>query len=158
MEHIIIINRISLFFIVCLFTSCSTSNDSIKESRIYGNWVYVKHYGWRATKYTSDQLDILKKAELRITKNSIKYEGVGFINECDDIQWQISVYDTSITESQQMELYYTKEELSQVYLFNPVSSSTGQWEGCFSDCAIFYLKQDTLINICGGFPIYLIRK
>lgn len=146
-----------VFFTLVLILGCHTGGNKPKPQDIYGTWKYVKHNRWHATKYTSEQLDMLKSAVLKIGPDKAEFAGLKFIEPCAHPQWAIARYDTSYAECAQLEPVYTMAELAKMFRFTPIDSK-GEWNGCFPDCSVFYLKQDTLINIWGGFPVYFVRK
>ena len=46
---------------------------------------------------------------------------------------------------------YSKKELSEIIGCELVDKK-GEW-ACYNECALLFLKKDTLINICGGYTL-----
>lgn len=45
--------------------------------------------------------------------------------------------------------------LSKILVFTPVDEK-GELT-CYNDCAAIFLKEDTLINVCGGYTFYFVK-
>jgi len=157
MAHITTLSKVIILNMLLFIGGCNLNTIGLqKDKSIEGQWRYAKYLEYHPTKYGIEELNNLKKSRLIITKNRLYYKNIHFVDSCNDINWKCEPYDTSYSESIQLEHFYSKVELSKIYSFTPVDK-TGEWQGCFADCAVFYLKQDTLINICGGYPIFLVR-
>ena len=67
----------------------------------------------------------------------------------------MSKYDTVNITGNILDITYRKKELSKIYVLKPVDDKGGST--CFNNCAEFYLKQDTLISMCGGYTLFLLK-
>jgi hypothetical protein len=138
------------------FISCSSQNQVITNADyIYGVWKCVKHDYRGFNSIELEQAEKIKISKLHIEKNNAYYENIGFISECKFSKFKVSTYDTLEHTGLILEFRYKKKELSKMLEYEPVDEN-GKFS-CFNNCAIFYLKQDTLINICGGYTYFLIK-
>ncbi|MEO6670259.1 MAG: hypothetical protein ABIN36_12330 [Ferruginibacter sp.] len=118
---------------------------------ITGQWKCVKHDFRGKQKFSLQQAGKIKSSVLTIKKNTFSYNKLSFIQTCTFNSWEVAPYDTS--EYTNLELIFTKPELEQVKVYSPLDKK-GDF-ACYNDCSLFYLKQDTLINVCGGYTFYL---
>jgi len=159
MEYMSIANRVVLFILAVLFSfnSCRAQRQQeLAKEYIYGKWQCVKIDKRGYQKYTWEQAQQLQSSILTIEKNKFYYNNIGFVEPCDFFEWKISKYDTTSLSGTILDIAYKKKDLSKIYVLEPTD---GKGESaCFNNCALFYLKQDTLINICGGYALFLIKS
>ena len=142
-----------VFVIVSIFAfyKCSSQSESI-----YGKWKCVATDFRGYQKFTLKQADVVKKSILNIEKNKMYYSEVDFIDLCtfDSIIYKrgLEKEDWSGTS---FFYRYSKKDLSEMIACIPVNAK-GEWS-CYNECAQLYLKQDTMINICGGYTFFLKR-
>jgi len=92
---------------------------------------------------------------LNIDQNRIYYNNLDFIEVCEYSNFFVSKYDTSLSSRLIIERRYSKLELSKILEFTTVDKDCKR--SCYNDCAQFYLKQDTLMYICGGYTFFLLK-
>jgi hypothetical protein len=157
MEHIRILKRIIFVIILFTFINCYSQNELKNPNDIiYGRWKCVKHDYGGYNSFTFEQAEAIRTSILNIEKNKIYYTNINFVGKCDYSKFKVTPYDTTLYLGLIIEFRYTKRELSKIMVYDPVDKN-GDF-ACFNDCAIFYLKQDTLINICGGYTFFLIKE
>lgn len=145
------IDKILICFLFSVFSALIGFGQSKNDILITGQWKCFKHDFRGKQKFSLKQAEKIKATVLTIKKNNFKYGDLSFIKSCSFNSWKIAAYDTS--EYTNLELTFTKPELTQLKICSPVDSK-GNF-ACYNDCALFYLKQDTLINVCGGYTFYL---
>ena len=151
--------KLTLMFSFILSLILIVSCYQIKPERvryIIGTWKSVKfeYYGYH--KFNSKQAEQIKASKLYIGEHRFMYDSLNFIGPCDYDRFKVTKYDTTKYLGIYLEYIYTKKELSKLLHFEPVDKN-GEFS-CFTDCAILFLKQDTLISICGGYTNYLIKE
>jgi|GEM_PF-2890477 len=156
MEYIGIIKRL-IFGVILAFCIKSYSQDKInnKESLILGKWICVKHDYSGYNKFSLEQAEKIRVATLNIEKDKYYYSNIEFIESCIYSKFNISSYDTTRYYGYYIEFLYSKKELSKILVYTPVDNEDKP--SCFNECATFLLKQDTLINICGGYTFYFLK-
>lgn len=150
MESMSII-RMVFCVLVLLFCGAMVYGQQRADTSIYGRWKCVKHDYRGYQKFSLKQAEKIKVSVLTLGRNTFYYGNVKFVASCRFSSWKRSKYDISIYSP--LELVYSEEQLKDVILLEPIDG--GGKFSCFNDCSIFYLKQDTLINICGGYTYYL---
>ena len=146
----------NLLILSCiLLVCCNLSTTSKLENQFYGKWECKKVLGWRATKYTSLQLEKIKVSKLIIEKDKFFFGGIEFIDTCNGIEWRVKKVDSLTTIPQQLEVLYDSNEISELYTLEPFNKE-GNYN-CYNNCAELFLKRDTLINICGGYTLFFIK-
>lgn len=125
------------------------------DGSLYGDWKCIKIGDKGLQKFSREEINNLKKTVLKISKNNIFYEKNEFIDECYFSFLKVEDYDTSNIISDVLETIYTPSELSKFKVITLVDS-LGE-PSCYNDCSQFFKKDDTLINLCGGYQIYLIK-
>jgi hypothetical protein len=143
----------SLLLLLLSF-AVSGQAPSAGQPPVYGNWKCVRKDYRGYQKFSLQQAEKIRKATLRIEKTTFSFRDIKFIEPCVFAGWKRSKYDTS--EYTSLALVYTKIELTGIQTLEPVDAKGHP--ACFNECAIFYLKQDTLINICGGYTYYRVRS
>jgi hypothetical protein len=141
-------------FILVTHNACS-QNKSVRSSYIFGTWKCVKHDYSGYQKFDIQTAERIRLSKLHIERNKFYYENSG-VESCDFYKFNISKYDTNEYGGSSIEFKYTKKELSSLLYFKPVDKDGNPT--CFNECAILYLKQDTLISFCGGYTYYLIKE
>ena len=143
-----------VFYILLVPLLLSASHNPIADNNsIIGKWKCVKHEYKGRQKFSLQQAESIRRSILEIRKNTFSYSNVKFVNRCFFSGWKMTAYDT--LEYNNLELRYTKAELQKFTVAVPVDAK-GEF-ACFNECALFYLAQDTLINICGGYTFYRVR-
>lgn len=145
-----------VLIVVLLLDSCkiNAQDESKPTDYIYGEWKYVKHFSWRATKFRSDEIDSIKSSTLYVEKNRIYYENINFIEPCFYSKIEFKKFfnkngEPRYPEDLRLLVKYTKDQLSVI---NRIELD------CEYNCLGFlYLKQDTLINYCGGLTFFMIK-
>jgi hypothetical protein len=156
MEYISIIKKAGIGIFLFLSITCTTQHKITSPDRfILGKWKSVKWDYSGFNKFTIEQADIIKNCILVVDKEKIYYSSISFIDTCEYYRFLISKYDTTAYLGLSIEYKYTKRELSKLLVLNPLDKEGNP--SCYNDCAIFLLKQDTLINICGGYTYYLLK-
>lgn len=162
MEHIQIISKRSFFFLALSFyLNCcaqkSNQKSDISSDSIYGQWTYVKHGWWQASKFGKEEVENIKLSILNVEKNRVYFANLKFIDTCKYSQIEYRNFfeegkeKSSYSEDYQyMMLKYPKAELSKIQRVKL---------NCEYNClGELYLKQDTLIlNFCGGVTFYMIK-
>ena len=143
----------SVCFLI-IHNDCYTK-ESVRPSIIFGTWKCVKHDYSGYQKFDIQIAERIRLSKLHIERNKFYYENSG-IESCDFYKFNISKYDTTEYLGLSIEFMYTKKELSSLLYFEPVDKEGNP--SCFNDCAILYLKQDTLISFCGGYTYYLTKE
>ncbi len=123
-----------------------------KDSHIslYGVWKCVVLNDKWYQKFSLKEAKTLQKSLLHIESHKMYYEGVDFVELCSYHNISEKNYDTS--EYDDLALIYPKAELAKVTVVDLVDKN-GE-AACYNDCSILYLKQDTLINVCGGYTLF----
>jgi hypothetical protein len=157
MEYITITSK-RLFFCIVLFFSlnCASQEEPSTEISLTGVWKCVKHDYVGYQKFTLEQAEKIRASKLYIENNRLYYKDISFVEPCNFYKLRISNYDTTNYYGNSLEFRYTKKELSKTKLVEPINEN-GELS-CFNNCSFFVLKQDTLINICGGYTYYLIKE
>jgi len=151
-------NKKLLFYIfILLWSSCvAQRRGKISSNDIYGQWKCVKLDKRGFQKYTLEQAKMLEASTLTIDSGKFFYgDEIDFVKPCSFYRWKKSTYDTVNLSGNILDITYKKVELSKISKLEPVDEK-GEF-GCFNNCAIFYFKQDTLINICGGYTLFLLK-
>lgn len=145
-----------VFLALLYFNGCTAQVEKVPDiNYIFGKWKCVKQDYRGYQKFSLEQAEQIRHSILIFEKNNFFYEGVKFIEPCSFTNIKISKYDTSAYLGYSVEYVYLKKELAKVLVIEPVDE---KGEGaCFNECAIFFLKQDTLINICGGYTFYMLK-
>lgn len=144
-----------IFIITAIFVVGGTYQQ--KETYpIFGKWKCVKLNTQGFQKFQITDAEKLQKSNLTITSTTFGYDEIDFIEPCNFKGWSMRNCDTSENLGITLELLYTKDELSKFIEYSPIDEN-GEF-GCFNDCSIFYMKNDTLINICGGYTLFLIKE
>jgi len=152
-----LIRKIIPVVVLFIFVSCYFQTETKNRSDlIYGKWKCVKHDYGGFNSFTFEQAEAIRKSILNIEKNKIFYMNNSTVGVCEYSKFIISNWDTTLYTGLIIEFRYTKKELSKIQVFNPVDEK-GNF-ACYNDCAKFFLKQDTLINVCGGYTFYLIKE
>jgi hypothetical protein len=157
MEYTQIIKK-KLFLISTLifcYNCYAQSSGGIPDGHLYGRWKCVKLDTRGYQKYSLEQAHKLQASILTIETHTFYYNNINFIEQCNFYRWGINKYDTVHLHRNTLEITYTNKELSKIQVLEPLDSN-GKF-GCFNNCAIFYLKGDTLINNCGGYILFLIK-
>jgi hypothetical protein len=150
-----------LALMICLSGNIflNVSNAQIKPDRvryIIGTWKSVKFEYYGYNKFDSKQAEQIKSSKLYIAEHRFMYDSLNFIGPCDYDRFSVTYYDTTHYLGIYLEYIYTRKELSKLLYFKPVDKN-GEYS-CFNECTILFLKQDTLISICGGYTNYLIKE
>ena len=150
-----------LALIICIvfwyFPSISyAQNKSLLIPNIFGTWSSVKfeYYGYH--KFDFNQAQKIKASKLYIGEHRFTYDSLAFIGPCDYDRLEFTKYDTTHFMGVYIEYIYTKNELSKLLNIEPVDKNGDPT--CYNECSILFLKQDTLISICGGYTNYLIKE
>ena len=134
--------------------SQSTDSNLIRPFNFYGNWKCVKLDTRGYEKYSLEQAKKLEATVLTLEKNTVYYHNIDFIDSCHFTHWRIKNYDT--TEwNLNLGITYRKKELAKMFELEALDDKGSP--GCYNNCAIFFLKDDTLINNCGGYYLYLTK-
>jgi hypothetical protein len=165
--HLLLRNQLITFLIksieiktVCyilfafVFFICCTQNRSIPEKDIYGSWKCINGFPWKASKYDQEEIDKIKSSILVIENGKFYFDKISFIETCTFEKIKISKYDT-LYNVPNLRLLYTSKELS---VFSAIDLLDKNGEiSCYNDCAQLFYKQDTLINICGGYTLIFVK-
>jgi len=146
---------LGLFF---LFTGCNNAQNKINSNDLlYGKWKYVKHFGWRATKFGNKEIQSIINDTLIIEHDKIYFVKSKFIEPCNYSNILLKKFfdrddkEPNVMEDRALAMKYTKEQLSTL---NRVEINCSTYN-CLNT---LYLKQDTLIlNYCGGITIFLLK-
>lgn len=139
---------------ILMISSCTTH----EPLEVIGKWhcVFVDSRGFQ--KLNSHQRDSLKSSILNITENQIFYEGIEFVDTCRFNSLDIIPYiPDSFYNGLSVQFRYSYEErreMSKIITLN----SNGEESTCYNNCSTFLLKEDTLINFCGGYTFYLLKN
>lgn len=150
----------SYFFILSLllfsisYSFCQDNKEVVSIDSLYGNWKCVKLDIRGYEKYSLKQAKKLQASILTIEKNTFYYKDITFIDSCHFYGWKIKRYDTT-EYNLNLSITYTKKELARMFEFEPIDTK-GEW-GCYNNCTLFFLKDDTLINNCGGYYLYFLK-
>lgn len=139
-----------------LLVCCTSVRTDICQEQLMGKWKCEKVLGWRATKYSSLQLELIRTAILTIEEGKFYFSGVGFIDTCYGLEWNIKKVDSLTTIPQQLEVLYDSNEIAELYTLELLNKE-GNYT-CYNNCAELFLKKDTLINICGGYTLFFTKK
>lgn len=150
---------IRFIFLVSILLSveCIPQTEiKINIGQLYGRWKCVKtdYRGYESLSF--NQAEKIRKSILNIDSCRIFYDSIDFIGVCEYSKFCISSYDTSGYSGLIIDLLYSKEELSKMLEFTPAYDNCER--SCFNDCSQFFLKQDTLIHICGGYTYFLKKE
>jgi hypothetical protein len=130
--------------------------QEINSNSLIGEWypVEVEEKGYQ--KFSTEIKEMFFKSKLIIEKKKIFYCGIPEIEVCHFDSLGISSFD--VEEYRGLPIYYkyTEEELSRFKVVSPLDYK-GKFS-CFNDCSIFFFNEDTLINLCGGYTVYLKKK
>lgn len=150
-----IINKGAFFLVPFwgLVVTASMVKSKVHEMNINGRWKSVKHDYRGRQKFSLQQANLIRSSVLTIEQNTFNYSKAQFIKSCNFYTWKKSPYDTTVYDN--LQLIYTNAELQKLTIFDPVDKAGNL--SCFNECALFYLKQDTLINLCGGYIFYWVK-
>ncbi len=144
----------ALFFSNASCFSQSADSNFIRPFNFYGNWKCVMLDTRGYEKYSFEQAKKLQASILTIEKNTFYYHNIDFIDSCHFTHWRIKKYDT--TEwNLNLSIKYFKKDLAKMFEIEALDNKGGA--GCYNNCATFFLKDDTLINNCGGYYLYLLK-
>lgn len=155
-----ILSGVSLFCILLLF-SCNAQDRHADDEHnsnnpLIGKWKSVRLDKRGFQEFDLEKADLISQSLLIISEDSVAYSSIDFIDLCRFSRWKIEQYDTNEHMGFSLDFLYTKEELSKILLYRPVDQN-GNF-ACYNDCSNFFLKGDTLINICGGYTFFLVRE
>jgi len=146
--------------ILALVVSSSFNGRCLSQASavdyLYGEWKKVKVDNRGYQKLSKAQAEEISNSVLVIEKNQVFYRDIRFMKPCTFYEIKIGKHDWNKPWGISLENRYTKNELSkmdEVAMVNQKGERT-----CFNDCAIFFIKQDTLIHICGGYTFYLTKE
>jgi hypothetical protein len=142
-----------LLCIICIF---ALGLQSSRDNYIFGKWRCVKLDTRGYQKYSLKQAKIIKRSVLNFERNKIYYSDIDFIKSCYFFKLKLSQYDTLLSRvyyNMNLEVIYPKSDLAKILVIELVDSNGRH--SCFNNCAELFLKQDTLINVCGGYTFYL---
>jgi dipeptidyl aminopeptidase/acylaminoacyl peptidase len=145
--------KLSIIMLLIFQSESIAQNIVDFEKNIIGNWECVKFNSRGNQKFSISQANQIKKSILVIQKNSFYYNRVKFVDICKFSNWKISLYDTVNLTGNFLDFIYSKKDLINIKVLDPVDNVNEY--SCFNNCAEFFLKDDTLINICGGYAYYL---
>lgn len=152
------INKFFLWFITSIFGAfgCFAQQSLNEKATIYGRWKVVKidYRGYQ--KFSIEQAKQIRHSILSVQNNTFFYNSIKFIEPCSFYGWNVKNYDTSENQMYNIGFIYSKKELDKLLILEPVDSIGNA--SCYNECAVFFLKQDTLINICGGYTFYLLKQ
>jgi len=150
-------SKVVLFLTLFLgVNSCSAQQENkFPLEYIYGDWECVKIDKKGYQRYTWEQALELKAAILTVEKNKFYYNHISFVDSCSFYHWKTFKYDTISLSGNTLDFKYKKKVLSGINVLAPVNDK-GELD-CFNNCAEFYLKGDTLINVCGGYTLFLLK-
>lgn len=139
--------------IICLvlpaiFLFCSLY---AQPDNVYGRWKCVKMGMKGYQKYDSNKARRIEHATLVISPHEFYYSNIKFVEKCSFDTIILTAVDTLFADI--MARIYTSAELKKMQEVQMIDRN--REHACFNDCARFYLKEDTLINICGGYQYYL---
>jgi hypothetical protein len=144
-------------FLLLMLTLITCKNYAQNDlNKINGKWHCIKDESIVPTKYNKKQLEQIKSSDLIIENDKFYFEGIKFIDVCSDLNWEITKYDTTQYYADQIEADYDNKELSEILVIEP-KAKPGK-EECYNNCVQLFLKQDTLINICGGYTLFFIKE
>jgi hypothetical protein len=149
----IISKSIVLFLILPFLIAAGHIVTTVSPINITGKWKCIKHDYRGKQKFSLKQAEFIRQSILDIKTNTFAYSKAKFIKPCTFQGWKRTAYDTSQYDN--LELIFTKAELQKITVWDPVNAKGVN--ACFNECAIFYLKHDTLINVCGGYTFYRVR-
>jgi hypothetical protein len=149
MKNIFLLNMVLL---LSFNSSAQQILPQYQDTYIYGQWQCIKLDTRGYEKFTLQQAKQLQSSILTMRKNTFYYKNVDFIDSCRFSYWGIDKYDTVYPYRDALKMTYSNKELSKMEVLQPTDSA-GHF-GCFNDCAIFFFKGDTLINVCGGYTLY----
>ncbi len=148
--------KLLTLIILLLNLNCSAQKqEKYTNEYIYGNWKCVKFDKRGLQKYTLQQAQKLQSSVLTVEKDKFYYNDIDFIELCSFNKWKISNYDTTNLSGNILDVLYKKKELSKIRVLEPVDDK--EEPACYNNCAEFYFKDDTLINICGGYTYFLLK-
>lgn len=147
------VKAVILFFLTLILFSCQSNKKNNDSQTIMGEWIIVKQNYKGYQKFSLDEAHKIEESILNINKSEIFYENIDFISPCNFDKLLIELIDTTKLYGATIEYLYTKKELTKIQSIIPVNINNQPT--CFNNCATFYLKQDTLINICGGYTFFL---
>jgi len=153
----LIMNRTIIcgFMLFLFLKSSGQEKKPYTDNYIYGDWKCVRLDTHGFQKFSWEKAQKLPSSILTVEKTTYYYNNVDFIEVCHFACWNKYMYDTVHLEGRTLDVLYKKRELSKVVVLEP-TDSTGDF-GCYNDCAIFYLKGDTLINVCGGYTLFFTK-
>jgi hypothetical protein len=123
---------------------------------ILGTWKCVDHDYRGEEKFNLKQAELIRYSILNIGKHNFSYSKAKFIENCNFSDWEMTMYDTTQDFVYSLEYKYYKSELTKMFSFIPVDSNGRS--ACYNECATFFLKEDTLITICGGYTFYWLKS
>jgi hypothetical protein len=141
-------------FLIATFFICNNGNAQSDTGNIsiYGKWICVATDYRGYQKFTAKQAALLKKSILHIDSSKMYYDSIHFLDVCTyaSIKYRkgLEKDDWSGTS---FYYRYSEKDLAGMIACEPVDGK-GTWS-CYNDCALLYLKNDTLINICGGYTL-----
>ena len=127
---------------------------NIKNNYIYGQWRCVKFDCKGQTRYSLNEAKQIRQSTLNIKDHKYYYDNSNFIEECSFTNVKITPYDTSFKINDGISTFYNEADLAKVFNIDLVDKNGKNT--CFNNCAILVIKQDTLINFCGGFTFWLL--
>lgn len=156
MDYISYMNR-KVLICILVFMWCKSYGQEgfFYDEYIYGKWECVKSDYRGYQKYNFEQAEKIRQSVLNIERHRLYYSGIEFIEPCNYSHFNISNFDTSLFYGYSIEFVYSKKELAKIFVYVPVDEKGN--DACFNDCVTLLLKQDTLINICGGYTFYLLK-
>lgn len=151
----LIIKKQAVFLLLLLSTLHAFSQQKkIDQSFLYGKWKVIKHDYRGHQKFSIKQADQLNNSLLVINKTGYQFTNVNFISACPFYKWNIRRYDTTISISLSLEVRYTPKELAKNVSYLEAVNKKGK--PCNNEC-LFFLKQDTLISIVGGYTYFRVK-
>lgn len=121
---------------------------------LIGNWRTVKIDDQGMQSISNDKAKEIEKSVLRVEKNKISFAGANFIDSCVFFRFNLKPYDTE-SDYAGLRILYTDKELSSALWITAVDKDDNFC--CYNDCNLFVLKEDTLINICGGYTYFRVK-
>ena len=146
----------AFIFVITAFLVFGCSAQQNDVDIIVGDWKSVKLIDRGYQKFSRIEAEKLYESTLTITHNKFNFKDIDFVEPCVFEKWKVENYDTTEYLGYSIEFLYSKKELSKLLKIIPVDEN-GELS-CYNECSAFFLKEDTLINICGGYTLYLLRE
>lgn len=158
-------NCFIILILITFFFSCIGQNhnkDAVNNMRsnsmsVFGRWkcVVIDYRGYQ--KFSIEEAKNIEKSVFVVGKHKMYYEGIASIELCEYDTLVGNIVDTSALTGASFEYKYSKDDLSKIIQFAQLNKRGELPMSCYNECSQLFLKEDTLINICGGYTFYLTK-